>query len=275
MNIPEALHNIADAVMTALSYKRYPIDKIDSIIGTIETIISDSSCQNECGEHMKSAGGDYLLFFLSNILYNLKRKEELVLTGDVIKWLGSVWKNFLQRNKSYQLYLTIMEEYRTIIGKYYPPGQSAIGRLENVNLVVDDFLSDAESEEGSLRKLEKFFLSASEIMSVMKPTYYFLLDYYYERKINLDMDSPDSVALEAGGLAGFGVENYTYRDIAIVACKALGILEAAYLVLKKKKSSRRLVTMDGKQKFLTAPEIYRMYLERFNEMKKEITALGR
>jgi hypothetical protein len=89
------------------------------------------------------------------------------------------------------------------------------------------------------------------------------------------MDSPDSVALQAGGLAKFGFGNCTYRDIAVLACKALGILEAAYLVLKKKKSSRRLINVEGKQKFLTTPEIYRTYLEKFTEMKKEIAALAR
>jgi len=70
------------------------------------------------------------------------------------------------------------------------------------------------------------------------------------------------------------MENYTYRDIAILACKALGILEAAYLILKKKKSRRRLINVDGKQKFLTTPEIYNMYLEKFNAMKKELISLG-
>ena len=45
---------------------------------------------------------NYVLFFLSNILYNLKQRGQLVLTDDVMKWLGSVWKNFLKRNRSYQ-----------------------------------------------------------------------------------------------------------------------------------------------------------------------------
>ena len=57
--------------------------------------------------------------------------------------------------------------------------------------------------------------------------------------------------------------------------QALGILEAAYLILKKKKSQRRLIGVDGKQKFLTTPEIYNMYLEKFNTMKKELTNLNK
>ncbi len=275
MNIPNALHDIAEAVMISLSYKRYPMDKINSIIGTIEMIVSDPSCRNECGEYMKSAGSDYLLFFLSNILYNLKRKEELVLTPDVIRWLGSVWKNFLHRNKSYQEYLASVDEYRTILDKYYPITDTEVSRIENANLVIDDFLPDAESEEGPLRRLEKFYVSSWDIMTAMKPTYYFLLDYYYEKKINLNLNSPDAASIEAGGLAKFGIDGYTYRDIAVLTCKALGILETAHLVLKKKKSRRRLVNVDGKQKFLTTPEIYNMYLEHFNLMKKEIASLDR
>jgi hypothetical protein len=275
MNIPEALDEIAEAVMTALSYNPYPLDKIESMIETIDTIISDPANLKECEDYLKSTGSDYVLFFLSNILYNLKRKEELVLTEDIIKWFGSVWKNFLKRNKSYQENFPPIDEYRIKIGKYYPPGESVISKIENMNLIKEDFLDNAESEDSPLRKLEKFFLSASEILTVMKPTYFFLLDYYYEKKMSLDVDLPDAVILEAGGLIKFGMENYTYRDIAILACKVLGILEASYLILKKKKSRRRLINVDGKQKFLTTPEIYNMYLEKFNAMKKELISLGK
>ena len=122
-------------------------------------------------------------------------------------------------------------------------------------------------------RLERFYQGAAEVQNAMKPSYFFLLDYHYEKKMTTGADSSEAVALEAGGIAKFGQVNYTYADITMLTCQALGILEAAYLILKKKKSQRRLISVDGKQKFLTTPEIYNMYLDKFNTMKKELTNL--
>jgi hypothetical protein len=274
-NISGALDEIGDAVMTALAYGPLPPEKIDSIINTIDAIASNPSSLKQCEDYLKAAGGNYFLFFLSNILYNLKRKEELVLTDDVMKWFCSVWKNFLKRDKAYQQHYPAFNEYRTKIKKYYPLGPNFISQIENVNLIRDDFLTNPASEEGPLLSLEKFYLANSGILTVMKPTYFFLLDYYYEKKISTGEDTPEAVGIEAGGLEKFGQTNYTYREIAVVTCQALGILEAAYLILKKKKTQRRLVNVDGRQKFLTAPDIYNLYLEKFNAMKKELINLGR
>ena len=38
----------------------------------------------------------------------------------------------------------------------------------------------------------------------MKPSYFFLLDYYYEKKMSTGLDSDEAVTLETGGLAKFG-----------------------------------------------------------------------
>ena len=273
--MPKALDEISDAVMMALAYKPYPLHKIELTIKTIDAIMSKPANMKECAECLKSTGSNYILFFLSNILYSLKRQGDLALTDEIIKWLGSVWKNFLKRNKSYQDIFPAMDEYRNKMQKYYPLGASFITQIENANLIKEDFIDDAASDGSPLQKLEKFYQSASGILGAMKPTYFFLLDYYYEKKINTGADSREAVALEAGALIKFGHANYTYRDIAVYACQALGILEAAYLILKKKKSQRRLINVNGKQKFLTTPEIYNMYLEKFNAMKKELGSLNK
>ena len=273
LNIPKMLEQIGDAVLVSLAYKIYPMDKLNQFMDAIDDIMSNPANRKECENHLRSSGSNYVLFFLSNILYNLKQRGQLVLTDDVMKWLGSVWKNFLKRNKSYQELRPSIDEYRTKLRKYYPGLGTFISQIDNVNLIKDDFVVDADSEESPIKKLEKFYQSAWEILNAMKPSYFFLLDYYYEKKIATGIDSNDAVALEAGGLVKFGHINYTYSEIAVLICQALGILEAAYLILKKKKSQRRLISVNGKQKFLTSPEIYNMYLEKFNAMKKELTSL--
>ncbi len=275
LNIPKTLEEIGDAVMASLAYKRYPLDMIDTMMNAIEEIMDHPANRKKCEDHLKSSGSNYVLFFLSNILYNLKQRGQLVLSDDVMKWLGSVWKNFLKRNKIYQDIFPQVDEYRITLHAYYPGAGTFISQIDNVNLIKDDFIVDAEAEESPLRKLERFYQSAWDILNAMKPSYFFLLDYYYEKKMSTGLDSDEAVALETGGLAKFGQLNYTYVEITTLVCQALGILEAAYLILKKKKSQRRLINVNGKQKFLTTPEIYNMYLDRFNSMKKELSSLNR
>ncbi len=277
INIQSALENIGEAVMVSLSYKPYPLDKLDKIINLVEDIRNHPQYLRECEEHLKSSGSNYVLFFLSNIIYNLKRQGELRLTPEVLKWLGSVWINFLRRNRSYQDMFTLFDDYRIKFRKYYPGEGSFVNQINNVNLVKEDFIleSEIEGEQTPLKNLEKFYQVGSEIIAAMKPTYFFLMDYYYERKMNTGVDYNEAVQLEMGGLSRFGFRHYTYFDIAVLLCQALGILEAVYLLLKKKKSSRRLIMIDGKQKFLTVLEIYAMYLERFSAMKKELTNLNK
>lgn len=275
LNIPKTLEEIGDAVMASLAYKRYPLDMIDTMMNAIEEIMDHPANRKKCEDHLKSSGSNYVLFFLSNILYNLKQRGQLVLSDDVMKWLGSVWKNFLKRNKIYQDIFPQVDEYRITLHAYYPGAGTFISQIDNVNLIKDDFIVDAEAEESPLRKLERFYQSAWDILNAMKPSYFFLLDYYYEKKMSTGLDSDEAVALETGGLAKFGQLNYTYVEITTLVCQALGILEAAYLILKKKKSQRRLINVNGKQKFLTTPEIYNMYLDRFNTMKKELSSLNR
>jgi hypothetical protein len=275
LNIPKTLEEIGDAVMASIAYKRYPLDLLDRIMTAVDDIMMDPANRRECETHLKSSGSNYVLFFLSNILYNLKQRGQLVLTDDVMKWLGSVWKNFLKRNKSYQEIFPQVDEYRINLHAYYPGPGIFISQIDNVNLIRDEFLVDSDAEESPLKRLERFYQSAWEVLNAMKPSYFFLLDYYYEKKMSTGLDSDDAVALETGGLAKFGQLNYTYSDIAIMVCQSLGILEAAYLALKKKKSQRRLINVNGKQKFLTTPEIYNFYLEKFNTMKKELANLNK
>ncbi len=275
INIHRTLEEIGDAVMAALAYKRYPMDQLEQMMSAIDDLMLNPANRKECERHLKSSGSNYVLFFLSNILYNLKQRGQLVLSEEVMKWLGSVWKNFLKRNKAYQEMFPGFDEYRINMRKYYPGGGTFISQIENVNLVKDDFVLDSDSDESPVRVLERFYQSAYEVLNAMKPSYFFLLDFHYEKKMSTGIDSSEAVALEAGGLTKFGQLHYTFVDIAVLICQSLGILEASYLILKKKKSQRRLVNVNGKQKFLTTPEIYNLYLEKFNAMKKELTNLNK
>lgn len=279
LNINALLEEIGDAVLTCINYRPYPVSRLDAVIKQIEDLRTNPSYLRQCEEHLRSAGSNYVLFFLSNIIYNLKKQGELVLTPDVLKWLGSVWINFLKRNRSYQDMFPVIHDFRIKFKKYYPGEGTFINQISNVTMVREDYIiegeGDNEAEDTPLRNLEKFHQVTSEILTAMKPTYFFLLDFYYERKMNAGIDSPEAIQLEAGGLAKFGHRGYTYADLALLVTQALGILEAVYLILKKKKAQRRLINIDGKQKFLTTPEIYAAYLEKFTAMKKELSGLNK
>lgn len=273
LNIHRILEDIGEAVLVSLAYRRFPLEKLDALARSIDEMMAHPASRRECEQHLRSSGSNYVLFFISNILYNLKQRGQLVLTEEVMKWLTSVWKNFLKRNRSYQEMFPLFDEYRILFRKYYPGSGTFINQIENVNLIKDDFISDPDAEDSPIMKLEKFHQKAAEVQNAMKPSYFFLLDYYYEKKMATGSDSKEAVALDAGGIAKFGQTGYTYADITALTCQALGILEAAYLILKKKKSQRRLISVDGKQKFLSTPEIYTMYLDKFNAMKKELSGL--
>ena len=104
--------------------------------------------------------------------------------------------------------------------------------------------------------MEKFFQMSEEISNGMKPTFYFLQDFFREVKISTGEYPPEAKAIERNGLSGFGHENYTYKRIVEYACKSAGILEGVYLLMKKKKPARHFRIFDGKKKFLTTSEIY-------------------
>ncbi len=273
INIPAALEDIGNALIFALQYRPFDIAKIERLVSTIDIIVENPDHIQECQEHFRSAGSNYILFFLSNIIYNLKQQGELVLTPEVFIWLGSVWKNFLNRNKTYQENFELFSETRQNLKKYYPGEGNFINQIDNVNMVRDDYVDSFIDEDSPVSRLEEVYQVSAEVLTWMKPTYFFLMDYYYERKLNTGEEDEYAVRLETGGLANFGHTGFTYFDIAVLTAQILGVLEATYLLLKKKKSSRRIITIDGKQKFLTTAEIYALYLDKFNSIKKEITAM--
>jgi hypothetical protein len=271
-SIEKTLEQVADAVYTALIYDYYPLDRIDGIINTINTIVAKPENLAACEDYFRSKGESDVLYFISNILYNLKTKNQLVLTPEVFKWLGSVWKNFLARNRAYQENSSLFADYRNRLSKYFPPG-SLVHKIENVHLVTQDFIVESEDENTPLRKLERFHKTFSEIMSWMKPTYYFLLDYYYEWQARSgdSVDAKLSERLES--LKEFGYKGYTYGVISFVTCQSLAILEALYLVLKKKKTSRQIVSFDGKSRLLSTSEVYDIYRDKFQEAREELARL--
>ncbi len=267
------LDDICEAVMTALKYEFYKYENLDAVSQSIDDIIKEPANIRICEKYFKSSAHGDVLFFLSNIIYNLKTKNDLVLSSDVLIWLGSVWKNFIKRNKSYQDLFPAFNEYGSHFVKYYSTDEKTITQIENVQLVKEDFLADPDSENTRIKNLEKFSTSTTELLSWMKPTYSFLLDYYYERKLKAGEDSSVGVNLEKNGLGGFGHEGFTYRDVTMLACKSLGVLEALYLVLKKKKTSRQIISINGKSRLLSTAEVYNIYRDKFNEMKNELMNL--
>ncbi len=273
IEIGKKLDEIGEAVLTAISYQFIPYSDIDEVIESIDMILQDPEHLRTCEAYFKSSSRNDVLFYLSNIIYNLKTKSELKLTADVLKWLGSVWKNFIRRNKSYQDLYPLFAEFRNQFKKYYPDESVLVKQINNVHLVKDDFIDDNDPELTALRKLERFYQVISELLSWMKPTYFVLLDYYYERNMKTGVSLSEGEMLEKQGLNAFGREGYTYIEIASIACQTLGILEALYLILKKRKTSRQIITIDGKTKFLTISEIYDFYRDRFNMMKEELVRM--
>ncbi len=273
LDIEKSFQTIGEAVVTALHYEAYPLFKLNSAIKLIDQIINDQSHLLDCEIHFKSGNSNYVLFYISTILYNLKTKSELKLTPEILKWLGSVWKNFLIRNKSYQDLFKLIDEYRGNFLKYYPAGGVFVNQIDNVHLVKQHYIDEGEAG-AKLKQLEKFYHVLSEVISWMKPTYFFLLDYYYEISLRTGTTRVEATVLEKEGLGGFGQKLYNYFDLSILVCQALGVLEAIYLTLKKKSSTRQIITIEGKQKFMTAAEIYSFYLEKFNKVKKEIKSLA-
>jgi len=275
-HIPEInsnLDKIGEAIMTSLKYNFYPIKNLDAIIESIDHLISHNEYLEQIEKSFKSSGNESVLYFLSSILCNLKGKKNHVMTPDVMRWLGSVWKNFLKRNISYQEIIPSIDKYRNQLGEYYPPETNFVNQIENTHLVLADFIHDKDPTNSGLKALEKFYQSLSEILGWMRPTYFFLLDYYYERKLATGKYIQESYIFENRGLAEFGEKNYTYYDICYTACQTLGILEAIYLSLRKKKMPRKLTSINGKTKLMAAGDIYRAYLEKFNETKKELLEL--
>lgn len=120
INIDQALTRIEKAVMAAINYNCHPYDQLDEINTLIDSIITGESSLRQCEDHFKAGGTDDVLFYLSNILYNLKTKSDLVLTPEILKWMGSVWKNFINRNRSYQEFLPQYDRYASMMEKYYP-----------------------------------------------------------------------------------------------------------------------------------------------------------
>ncbi len=271
--VDQALRDIGDVLYLCLKYEPCDPEKLDAAILKIDTIINNGDYLRQCEYYFKASGSIYILFYFSNIIYNLKTKSDLVLTQDVLKWLSGVWKSFIQRNRNYQLFIQLHDRFNEIFQRYFPGDSTFINRLSNVNLVSEQFAGNTGEGDSELDRLEKYFQVSEEIIGVMKPTFYFIFDFFREMKIFTGKSSDDEELIEEAGLAGFGHGIYTYKTIVECACKSAAILEAAYLLLKKKKAVRQFRIFDGKKKFLTTAEIYDIYAEKFNQLKKELGEL--
>ncbi|HNX25629.1 MAG TPA: hypothetical protein PKG60_16395 [Spirochaetota bacterium] len=269
LKVDLALREIGDVLLQCLRYEPCPVARLDASLASIDEIISDPGRLGQCEYYFKAAGSNYILFFFSNLIYNLRTKNDLILTQDVLKWLASVWKNFIQRNKTYQNYFRLMDIYSEVMKRYYEEDTSFINKLSNVSQLNDQFIDGKGGDDSELDRLEKFFQVSEEISNGMRPTFTFLQDFFREVKIATGEFPVEAEFIEKKGLSGFGHDIYTYKKIIEYACKSAGILEGVYLLLKKKKSSRQFRIFDGKKKFLTTSEIYDIYAEKFSSLKKE------
>lgn len=273
IEVHEALNEIGEVIVCCLKYDPCPVARLDKALELIDGIINDPDNLKACEYYFKSSGGNYVLFFFSNIIYNLKTKNDLYLTPDVLKWLAGVWKNFIKRNKTYQSFIKLQNNYSQIFKNYFDEDSSFINRLTNINNISDQFLKDNQDDDSELARFEKFYQITEEIANVMKPTYFFLLDFIKERKIATGHSLEGADGIDEKGLANFGYDVYTYKKVIATGCKTLAILEGVYLLLKKKKSNRQFRIFDGKKKFVTTAEIYDIYSEKFDSMKKEYMEL--
>jgi hypothetical protein len=273
LKVDLALREIGEVLLQCLRYETCSIERLDAALISIDEIMNDPGSLGQCEYYFKATGSSYILFFFSNIIYNLKTKNDLILTQDVLRWLASVWKNFIQRNKTYQNYFRLMDTYSETMKKYYSEETSFINKLSNVNMVSQQFINGNAEDDSELDRLEKFFQVSEEILNAMKPTFYFLQDFFKEVKISTGVFPGEAEIIEAGGLSGFGHDIYTYKRIVEFSCKSAGILEAVYLLLKKKKPVRQFRIFDGKKRFLTTTEIYDLYVEKFSSLKKEFGEL--
>jgi len=273
LKVDQALREIGDVLLQCLRYEPCSIERLDSALASIDEIMNDPGSLGQCEYYFKATGSSYILFFFSNIIYNLKTKNDLFLTQDVLKWLASVWKNFIQRNKTYQNYFHLMDTYSDVMKKYFEEDIPFINKLSNVSRLNDQFITGKSGDDSELDRLEKFFQVSEEISNGMRPTFTFLLDFFREVKIATGEFPVEAELIEKKGLSGFGYEIYTYKRIIEYACKSAGILEGVYLILKKKKSNRQFRIFDGKKKFLTTSEIYDIYAEKFSSLKKEFGEL--
>jgi len=274
LKVDQALREIGEVLLKCLRYEPCPIERLDASINAIDEIMNDPGSLGQCEYYFKATGSNYVLFFFSNIIYNLKTKNDLILNQDVLRWLGSVWKNFIQRNKNYLNYFPLIDTYSETMKKYFAEDTSFINKLSNVSQVSEQFVNSNTGDDSELDRLEKFFQVSEEISNGMKPTFYFLLDFFREVKISTGEFPEEAELIEKNGLAGFGHGAYTYKRIVEYACKSAGILEGVYLLMKKKKSARQFRIFDGKKKFLTTSEIYDLYAEKFSSLKKEFGELN-
>lgn len=271
--VDQALKEIGDVIYLCLKYEPCPVERLDNNLALIDKIINDPDHLRECEYYFKASGSNYILFFFSNIIYNLKTRNDLILNQDVVKWLASVWRSFLQRNKNYQLYFPLNKQYSKLIGKFYGAETTFISKINNVTMVNEHFINGGLGDDSEIEKLERFFQVTEEILLAMKPSCFFLQDFYKEMKIATGEVPAEAAEIEKRGLSGFGADIYTYRKLVEDICKTLGLLEAIYLLLKKKKATRQFRIFDGKKKFLTTGEIYEIYADKFSSWKKELLDL--
>ena len=147
LKVDRALREIGDVLLICLRFEPCPIERLDAALASIDEIMNDPGNLSQCEYYFKASRGSYILFFFSNIIYNLKTKNDLILDQDVLKWMASVWKNFIQRNKTYQNLFPVMDSYTDTIKKYFSDDDSAyIDRLSNVNHISDQFVKSNDGD---------------------------------------------------------------------------------------------------------------------------------
>lgn len=81
LKVDQSLREIGDVLLKCLRYEPCSIERLDATLRVIDEIMGDPSSIGQCEYYFKATGSNYILFFFSNIIYNLKTKNDLILTG--------------------------------------------------------------------------------------------------------------------------------------------------------------------------------------------------
>ncbi len=107
----------------------------------------------------------------------------------------------------------------------------------------------------------------------MKGSYFFFIDLAKEIKFELGVEVEGFEEVKKKGLPYFGAKDYNYFSVVENACQGAALCEAAYLILKKKKSIRTIRHLGGQKQFFTTSDVHEFYARKFGEHQRELLEL--
>lgn len=271
--VEKIFSTLGDVILRCLKYELCEKEYLDEAFEYVDCIRKDPVAQKLYMEHFDDGGKQSILFYFSNIVYGLKTKSDLDMSEKTFLWLTSVWKNFLERNRSYNEYVDLSKSYDDLFSSLLGYDRTCISKLTHVAEVKNYFIGKGNTVKSHLDDLEKFYIASSEIAAVMKPSYFFFTDLAKEIKIKTDETVEGAIEIEQRGLANFGSEDCNYFTVIGNTCYSTLLLEAVYLFLKTRKNFTSFKVIDGKKKFITTADVYKYYSTKLIEHQREFLKL--